>query len=75
MTEEEKILDNFFNNVKRLRKERGLSRRALAKRAGISHYTIINIELKRAGIPSLVTIFKVARAFNLTIDEIISEDL
>ncbi|WP_421792682.1 helix-turn-helix transcriptional regulator [Hyphobacterium sp.] len=57
------------NRVRELRGERGLSQQALGDALGVSRQTIISIENGKYD-PSLPLAFKIARLFELKIEEI-----
>jgi len=57
------------NRLTSIRKERGLSQEDLAKILEVSRQTISSLEKGRYN-PSIVLAFKIARYFNLTIEEI-----
>lgn len=58
-------------NVKRLRKENGLTLRELAKKANLAYGAIGNIERGVIKDPHISTVIKLAKAFNISIDELI----
>ena len=55
------------NNVRRLRKEKGLTQEQMAELIGVSRQTINAIEKEKFD-PSLPTAFKVAKVFDLPIE-------
>ena len=57
------------NAVRALREERSLSQAALADRLDVSRQTVISIEKGRYD-PSLSLAFKIAKVFELTIEEV-----
>jgi transcriptional regulator with XRE-family HTH domain len=57
--------------IRRLRQERGLSIRKLAKRAGLHWTTIWKIE-KAGRIPSLVTLNKLAKAMKVSLTDLLT---
>jgi|APSaa5957512622_1039677.scaffolds.fasta_scaffold171340_1 transcriptional regulator with XRE-family HTH domain len=57
-------------NLKRLREERGLSIRALAREVGITHYTIGAYERQKI-VPSLENGFKLAEFFDIPIEYLV----
>jgi transcriptional regulator with XRE-family HTH domain len=59
------------NNIKKYRRKTGLTQEALARRADVSYNTIIKLETKGIKDPRVSTITKVAKALNVTIDELI----
>ena len=55
------------NNVRRLRKEKGLTQEQIAELIGVSRQTINAIEKEKFD-PSLPTAFKIAKVFDLPIE-------
>ena len=58
-------------NLKKLREQRGLSQDRLAKLADIANNTIIKIEQGENQNPTLDTLKKIAKAFDVSVDELI----
>jgi putative transcriptional regulator len=61
------------NRLPALRTERGWTQADLARHVGVSRQTINAIETGKFD-PSLPLAFRVARLFNLTIEEIFTDD-
>ena len=57
-------------NIKRLRKQRGLSQDKLSKLADISHNTIIKIESGAIQSPTMDTAQKIAKALDVSLDDL-----
>ena len=57
------------NRVRELRIGRGLTQEEIAERVGVSRQTIISIEVGRYN-PSIVLAYKLARAFDQSIEEV-----
>jgi transcriptional regulator with XRE-family HTH domain len=57
-------------NIKRLRKQRGLSQDKLSKLANISHNTIIKIESGAIQSPTMDTASKIAKALGVSLDDL-----
>jgi putative transcriptional regulator len=57
------------NQLAELRKDRGLTQEELAERLEVSRQTIISLESGRYN-PSLILAFKIAKLFDLTIEEV-----
>jgi DNA-binding XRE family transcriptional regulator len=56
-----------------LREERGLTPKEAAELAGVSHFTLIYLESgKRA--PYMPSVTKLARAYGVTIEELVEEE-
>jgi len=58
-------------NIKKLRKQRGLSQDRLSKLADISHNTIIKIESGAIQSPTVDTAQKIAKALGVSLDDLI----
>jgi len=65
-------LPKIAKNIKKLRKERGLSQDRLSKMADIAHPTIIKIESGVIKNPTVDTAQKIANALGISIDELIN---
>ena len=61
------------NNVRRIRKKKGLTQEKLARLADISLNTLAKIELGFAKKPIIQTVVKLAKALEITIDELVKE--
>lgn len=61
------------NNLRKLRKKKGLSQEKLARLADISLNTLTKIESGFAKKPTIQTVVKLAKALNITIDELVRE--
>lgn len=57
-------------NIKKLRKQRGLSQDKLSKLADISHNTIIKIESGAIQSPTMDTASKIAKALGIGLDDL-----
>lgn len=57
------------NNLEQIRKSRGINQEELAKALEVSRQTIGSLENGRYN-PSIVLAFKIARYFNMSIEEI-----
>jgi transcriptional regulator with XRE-family HTH domain len=58
-------------NIRRLRKKKGLSQEKLARLADISNNTLIKIEQGIAKEPTITTVTKIASALGVPIDELV----
>ena len=58
-------------NIRRLRKKKGLSQEKIARLADISNNTLIKIEQGIAKEPTITTVSKVASALGVSIDELV----
>jgi transcriptional regulator with XRE-family HTH domain len=61
---------SFSKNIVRLRKERGMSQKELAKLAGISQRMLVYYE-KKAGNPPIEKIKRIAEVLKVNIDELL----
>ena len=61
------------DSVKRLRKERGLSQDQLARKADITYTTLAKIESGVNQNPTIKTLQGIAKALDVTLDELVSE--
>ncbi|MBI4837179.1 MAG: helix-turn-helix transcriptional regulator [Candidatus Portnoybacteria bacterium] len=60
-------------NIKKLRKQRGLSQDKLSKLADISHNTIIKIESGAIQSPTMNTASKIAKALGVSLDDLMKK--
>jgi len=58
-------------NIRKLRKKSGLSQEKLARLADVANNTIIKIESGENQNPTLETLQKIAKALNITIDDLV----
>jgi len=64
--------ENFYlKNLKQLRKKKGWTQEKLAQESGISFHTLIKIERGDIKSPRLDTLIKIAKALNLSIDDLV----
>ena len=64
--------ENLAKNVEKLRKQKGLSQERLARLADVANNTIIKMESWENKNPTLETLRKVAKAFGVSVDELIN---
>ena len=62
---------NLANNIKKLREAKGLSQEKLARLADVANNTLIKMESGENQNPTLVTLKKVAKAFGVSVDQLI----
>jgi len=62
---------NLANNIKKLREAKGLSQEKLARLADVANNTLIKMESGENQNPTLDTLKKVAKAFGVSIEELI----
>lgn len=60
-----------LKNLKKLRKKKGWTREKLAREADVSYHTIIKIERGDIKGPRLGTLIKLAKALDVSIDDLI----
>lgn len=59
-------------NIRKIRKKRGLSQEKLARLADISNNTLVKIEMGMAKEPTITTVKKIAKALGVSIDELVA---
>ena len=64
---------NIAKNIKKLRQEKGISQDRLSKLADLSLNTIVNVESGNNPNPTIETIEKIAKAFEVSIDELLKK--
>jgi transcriptional regulator with XRE-family HTH domain len=62
------------DNVRVLRRRNFMTQEQLAKAAGISHRTLVNIETKRVTEPHFSTILKVAEALGVEPSQLVNQE-
>lgn len=62
---------NIAKNIRKLRREKGISQDRLSKLADLSLNTIVNVEAGSNPNPTIETIEKIAKAFGVSIDELL----
>ena len=63
---------NLANNIKKLREAKGLSQEKLARLADVANNTIIKIEGGKNQNPTFDTLKKIAKALDISIDDLTS---
>lgn len=61
------------DNIKKLRKKKGLSQDNLARAAGIPYTTLIKIESSVVKKPSVQNVAKIAKALEVNIEKLLEE--
>lgn len=61
----------FGQRVAQLRQERGWSQNDLAARAGINQSYLSKIESGERPTPSILVVWKLAKAFNISVDSLV----
>ena len=64
---------NIAKNIKKLRQEKGISQDRLSKLADLSLNTIVNVEVGNNPNPTIETIEKIAKAFEVSINELLKK--
>jgi len=62
---------NIAKNIKRLRQEKGISQDRLSKLADLSLNTVVNIETGNNLNPTIETIERIAKALEISINELL----
>ena len=65
---------NFADNLKKIRKERGLSQEELADKLGVSRQSISKWESSQA-YPEMDKVLQLCNIFNVTVDELLNQDI
>jgi len=65
-----KTISTIGKNIKKYRKERGLSQDKLSKLADVSHATIIKIESGGIQSPTIDTVQKIAKALGVGLEDL-----
>ena len=60
-------------NIKRYRKEKGLSQRALVRASDITYSELSKIEAGYIQNPGVITVQKIAMALGITLDDLMKE--
>jgi transcriptional regulator with XRE-family HTH domain len=66
-------LDEFGNQLRQCREERGLTQKELAEYMGMSHRTILQAETHQSN-PKFETVILLAKEMNISLDSIIFPD-
>ncbi len=67
----ENSISKIGENIKRIRKAKGISQDRLSKRADLALNTIVNIELGESPNPTIETLQKVANALDVSIEKLL----
>ncbi|MFA7201464.1 MAG: helix-turn-helix transcriptional regulator [Candidatus Paceibacterota bacterium] len=65
------LMNDISRNIKKMRSKRGFSQDKLSKIANVAYNTIIKIESGCVQNPTIQTVSKIAKALNVSIDELI----
>jgi len=66
---------SILDNIKKIRNKKGWSQERLAREADVSYQTLIKIEQNRVKNPKLQTLLKIAKALNVTLDELVDTSI
>ncbi len=66
-----KEISTIAKNIRKNRKKIGISQDKLSKLADVSHNTIIKIESGSIKNPTIRTVQKIAKAFNISVDKLL----
>ena len=64
-------MSTIGENIKRLREEKGISQDKLSKLADISSNTVAKLELGDSPNPTIETLQKIAKAFDITVNNLL----
>lgn len=64
-------MNTLSKNIKKFRKQKGLSQDKLAKLADVTHTTLVKIESGANENPTIKTLRKIANALQVRVDDII----
>ena len=64
-------MSNIQKTLRKLRESKGLSQEKLARLADVANNTIIKIEVGKNQNPTLVTLKKIAKALEVSVDDLI----
>lgn len=64
-------MNKLPQNIKKFRKQKGLSQDKLAKLADVTHTTLVKIESGANDNPTIKTLKKITDALGITLDELI----
>ena len=67
MRKEDPIIRDFSKSLKVLREKRGWTQEVLAEKSEISYKNIQYLEAQKPTCPSLVTLYKLAKAFDTSL--------
>ena len=72
MTNLEKLYEDISNNIKRIRKEKRLTQKELAKSVGVSEGYISDIErINKNKHPSILCLINISRALNVELIDLL----
>ena len=66
-------MSTIGKNIKRYRREKGLSQDKLSKLADLSLNTVVKIELDESPNPTIETIQRIAKALDVSVDDLLKK--
>jgi len=66
-------MSTIGKNIKRYRQDKGLSQDKLSKLADLSLNTVVKIELDESPNPTIETIQRIAKALEVTVDDLLKK--
>ncbi len=66
-------MSTIGKNIKRYRQDKGLSQDKLSKLADLSLNTVVKIELDESPNPTIETIQKIAKALEVSVDDLLTK--
>lgn len=63
-------MSTISKNLRKLREDKGLSQEKLARLSDVANNTVVKIEAGKNQNPTLDTLKKIAKALNISIDEL-----
>jgi len=66
-------MSTIGKNIKQLRQEKGLSQDRLSKLADLSLNTVVKIELDESPNPTIETIQRIAKALEVSVDDLLKK--
>jgi transcriptional regulator with XRE-family HTH domain len=66
-------MSTIGKNIKRYRQEKGLSQDKLSKLADLSLNTVVKIELDESPNPTIETIQRIAKALDVSVDDLLKK--
>lgn len=65
------MFTNIGEKIKKVRNDKGLTQEELAQKANISYITLVKIEQGKVENPTMKTLQKIAKALEISLDEIV----
>ena len=71
MKRQDKICGNIGKNIKKIRREKGLTQDSLARKADLPYTTLTKLESGVITKPTIQTVAKIAKGLEISIDKLI----